>query len=70
MKSLSNFAAGLDDDLLLCPVRALRIYVDRTRALALVRHRLFVSPRRPSRALSKNAVSFSLRDVITAAGAA
>ena len=28
-----------------------------------------MSPRRPSRALSKNAVSFFLRDVITAAGA-
>ena len=34
-----------------------------------LRHCLFVSPRRPSRALSKNAVSFFLRDVITAAGA-
>ena len=28
VKSLSDFAAGLDDDLLLCPVRALRIYLD------------------------------------------
>ena len=27
VKSLSDFAAGLDDDLLLCPVRALRIYL-------------------------------------------
>ena len=26
VKSLSDFAAGLDDDLLLCPVRALRFY--------------------------------------------
>ena len=51
-------------------MRALRVYLDRTRPLAPVRHRLFVSPRRPSRALSKNAVSFFLRDVITAAGVA
>ena len=29
VQSLSDFAAGLDDDLLLCPVRALRIYLDR-----------------------------------------
>ena len=65
VKSLSDFAAGLDDDLLLCPVRALRIYLDRTHP---IRHRLFVSPRRPSRAISKNAVSFFLRDVITAVG--
>ena len=70
VKSSSDFAAGLDDDLLLCPVRALRVYLDRTRPLAPVRHHLFVSPHRPSRALSKNAVSFFLRDVITTAGAA
>ena len=69
VKSLSDFAAGLDEDLLLCPVSALCIYLDRTRSLAPVRHRLFVSPRRPSRAMSKNAVSFFLREVIHAARA-
>ena len=69
VKSLSDFVAGLDDDLLLCPVRALRIYLQRTRSLSPLRHRLFVSPRRPSRAMSKNAVSFFLREVIHAAGA-
>ena len=68
VKSLFDFAAGLDEDLLLCPVRALRIYLDRTRPLTPIRHRLFVSPRRPSRAMSKNAVSF-LHEVIHAAGA-
>ena len=69
VKSLSDFAAGLDDDLFLCPVRALRIYLQRTRSLSPLRHRLFVSPRRPSRAMSKNAVSFFLLEVIHAAGA-
>ena len=69
VKSLSDFAAGLDDDLLLCPMRALRFYLDRTRSLPPLRHRLFVSPRRPSRAMSMNAVSFFLREVIHAAGA-
>ena len=69
VKSLSDFAAGLDDDLLLCPVRALRIYLDRLSSLSPLRHRLFVSPRRPTRPLSKNAVSFFLRDVISSAGA-
>ena len=69
VKSLSDFAAGLDDYLLLCPVRALRLYLDRTASLAPLRYRLFVSPRRPSRSLSKNAVSFFLRDVISSAGA-
>ena len=70
VKSLADFAAGLDDDLLLCPVGALRFYLRRTRSLSPLRHCLFVSPRRPSRAMSKNAVSFFLREVIHAAGAA
>ena len=70
VKSLADFAAGLDTNLLLCPVRALRLYLPRARSLSPGRHRLFVSPRRPSRAMSKNAVSFFLREVISAAGAA
>ena len=70
VKSLADFAAGLDTDLLLCPVRALRLYLPRARSLSPGRHCLFVSPRRPSRAMSKNAVSFFLREVISAAGAA
>ena len=70
VKSLADFAAGLDIDLLLCPVRALRFYLLRTRTLSPLCHHLFVSPRRPSRAMSKNAVSFFLREVIHAAEAA
>ena len=69
VKSLSDFEAGLNDDLLLCPVRALRFYLDRTASLAPLHHHLFVSPRCPSRSLSKNAISFFLRDVISSAGA-
>ena len=56
--SLADFAAGLNTDLLLSPIRALRLYLLRARSLSTGRHRLFVYPRRPSRALSKNAVSF------------
>ena len=41
VRSLSDFAPGLDVDLLLCPVRALRIYLDRTLSLSLSRRRLF-----------------------------
>ena len=70
VKSLADFAAGLDTDLLLCPVRALRLYLLRVRSLSPGCHRLFVSPRRRTRPLSKNAVSFFLREVISAAGAA
>ena len=70
VKSLADFAAGLDINLLLCPVRALRLHLLRARSLSPCRHRLFVSPRRHSCAMSKNAVSFFLREVISAAGAA
>ena len=38
VKSLADFAAGLDIDLLLCPVRALRFYLLRTRSLSPRRH--------------------------------
>ena len=47
--SLADFAAGLAFDLLLCPVRALRLYLLRARSLSTGRHHLFVSPRRPAR---------------------
>ena len=56
--SLADFVAGLAYDLLLCPVRALRLYLLRARSLSTGRHRLFVSPRRPARPFSTNAVSF------------
>ena len=68
--SLADFAAGLDTDLLLCPVRALRLYLLRARSSSPGRHRLFVSPRHPARPFSMNAVSFFLGEVIAAAGAA
>ena len=58
VKSLSDFVAGLQEELLLCPVRALRIYLDRSVSFSPLPRRLFLSPRRPSRALSKNAISF------------
>ena len=64
VKSLSDFAAGLEEDLLLCPVRALRIYLQRTDSFSPRPRRLFVFPRRPSHSLSKNAVSLFLREVI------
>ena len=48
VRSLSDFVAGLDDDLLLCPVRALCIYLDRTLSLAPSHRRLFVSPSCPT----------------------
>ena len=63
--SLRDFVVDLADELLLCPVRALRSYLSRTSSLTP--RPLFVSPRSPSRSLSKNALSFFLRDVISCA---
>ena len=45
-------------------MRALHSYLDRTASFSPLPRRLFLSPRRPSRALSKNAVSFFLHEVI------
>ena len=69
VKSLGYFAAGLPDDLLLCPVRSLSAYVARTAQFMNRPRRLFVSPRCPSRAMSKNGISYLLREVIVQSGA-
>ena len=63
--SLSDFVGDLPDELLLCPVRALRLYLSRISSISPHPRTLFVSPRSPSLSLSKNALSFFLRDVIT-----
>ena len=69
IKSLADFAAGLDQELLLCPVRTLREYLNRTASFVNRPHHLFVSPRAPSRAMSKNGISYLLREVIVESGA-
>ena len=69
IQSLSDFAAGLPDEMLLCPVRALSEYVARTSRFVNRSRRLFVSSRCPSRAMSKNGISFLLREVIVHSGA-
>ena len=69
VKSLGDFAAGLPDELLLCPVRSLSAYVARTSQFVNKPRRLFVSPRCPSRAMSKNGISYLLREVIVQSGA-
>ena len=61
--------AGLDEELLLCPVCVLREYLKRTASFVIRSRRLFVSPRSPSRALSKNGISFLLREVTFKFGA-
>ena len=64
IQSLGDFAAGLPEGVLLCPVRSLHACVSRTTRFVNRPRRLFVSPRCPSRAMSKNAISYFLREVI------
>ena len=69
LKSLKDFVGNLEEESLLCPVRALSIYLDRTKDLTPRPRSLFVSPNRRLRGISKNALSFLLRETISAAGA-
>ena len=66
---LKDLAGDLEEGSLLCPVRALRIYLKRTESAVARASLLFVSPRSPSRAMSKNAISYFVREVISGAGA-
>ena len=64
---LCDFVGSLPGELLLCQVRALRLYLSRTASLPTRPRSLFVSPRSPTRSLSKNALSFFNREVIAEA---
>ena len=65
VQSLQDFAAGLQEELLLCPVRSLREYLRRISSFVNRPQRLFVSPRCPSRAVSKNGIFFAARSDCT-----
>ena len=67
--SLREFAGDLEEGSPLCPVRALSIYLRQTSSVVVRASSLFVSPRSPSRPISKNAVSYFLREVISEVGA-
>ena len=64
VRSLTDFVGDLPDELLLCPVCALRCYLSRTSSLPFCPRSRFVSPRAPSRPLLKNALNFFIRNVI------
>ena len=64
MKGSSEFVGELEEELLLCPIRALRIYRRRTRDVVGRPDNLFLSPSNLSRAISKNAISFFIRHAI------
>lgn len=58
IKALNEFVENLTEELVLCPVRALKIYLDRTKDIVHRPRSLFVSPKASSRPLSKNALVF------------
>ena len=68
IKSLAGFSFGLEEVSLLCPVRALRIYLKRMKGLSRCSLALFLSPRCRTGTISKIAISFFLREVISGAG--
>ena len=69
VRSLKDFAGDLEEGSLLCTVRALWIYLKRTKSAVARASSLFVSPRSPSCAMSKNAIFYFLKEVILSAGA-
>ena len=66
--SLSDFAGDLPERVQ-CPVRAIKFLRKAARSASYIPSRLFVSPRNPERAMSKNAISFYLRQLIFDSGA-
>ena len=66
--SLSDFVGDLYERVH-CPVRAIRYLRKAARTDSFIPSRLFVSPQNPRRAMSKNAISFYLRQLIMDSGA-
>ena len=67
--SLSHFVGDLPEERLLCPVRAVHIYLDLTSSISQRPRSLFVLPRCHTRSLLKNTLSFFLHQVIVDADA-
>ena len=67
LKSLSDFVGDMEEELFVCPVRCLNYYLHRTRGPVRPKS-LFISPKNNLRAMSKNAMSFFLRDLISTHG--
>ena len=68
VKALSDFAAGLEESRL-CPVRALNFYIERTKSIQNRPRNLFLSPKNLKRPITKNAISYFLRETISDADA-
>ena len=68
VQSLADFVGDLPERVL-CPVRAIRYLRRAARSVEFTPSRLFVSPSDPKQTMSKNAMSFFLRQLITESGA-
>ena len=68
VQSLTDFVGDLPERVL-CPVRAIRYLRRAVRSVEFTPSTLFVSPSDPTRHMSKNAMSFFLRQCITESGA-
>ena len=68
VQSLVDFVGDLPERVL-CPVRAVCYLRRAARSIEFTLPRLFVFPSDPSRSMSKNAMSFFLRQLITESGA-
>ena len=64
VKSLSDFATGFEVKSFLCPVRDLHLYLGGPKSLYHHPRLLFVSPHFLSQSMSKNGISYFLREVI------
>ena len=69
LRSLDDFVGDMVEELSLCPVRALSFYLRRTADVRGRPRQLFVSPRNVRRPMSKNGLSFFIRDLIVKTGA-
>ena len=62
--SLYDFVGGEEEEMVLCPVRAIRTYLKRTKHLRPEFKRLFVSTKDNPKPITKNSVSYWLKEVI------
>ena len=69
VKSLEDSVGDMPEERYHCPVRAVRVNLERTSSFSPCPLSLFVSPSNPSRPMSKNALLFFLRRIILDAGA-
>ena len=63
VKSLQQLV-GQEEERKLCPVRALKAYLSRTKAYSRKGRNLFLAPRNPERSASKNGLAFLIKSVI------